>query len=203
MSREVTVTLYEYEELSDKAKEKARDWFREGALDYEWWDAVYDDFIQVAGILGIEIRHDKRRGFRICFSGFASQGDGASFEGYYSYSKNAHKKIREYAPEDKVLHSIADQLLEMQKANGYRLIASIDQSGHYSHSGTMSGEVYKNGEEHYDDPEVMSLMRELADWLYQRLHDDYVWQMSDETVADNIVCNEYEFYANGQRSRLA
>lgn len=28
-------TVYYFDELSDKAKEKAREWYREGALDYE------------------------------------------------------------------------------------------------------------------------------------------------------------------------
>jgi hypothetical protein len=47
MPTEHTVTSYKYSELSDKAKEVARDWFREGALDYQWWDFVYDDAAQI------------------------------------------------------------------------------------------------------------------------------------------------------------
>ncbi len=43
MAKQHTVTSYEFDELSSKAKEVARDWFREGALDYEWWDSVYED----------------------------------------------------------------------------------------------------------------------------------------------------------------
>jgi len=35
--------LYKYSELSEDAQEKAREWFREGGVDYEWWDSVYDD----------------------------------------------------------------------------------------------------------------------------------------------------------------
>ena len=31
-----------FDELSDKAKDKARDWYREGHLDYDWWDAIYE-----------------------------------------------------------------------------------------------------------------------------------------------------------------
>jgi hypothetical protein len=43
MVREKIIKLYTFEELSDKAKERARDWYREGALDHEWWDATYED----------------------------------------------------------------------------------------------------------------------------------------------------------------
>jgi hypothetical protein len=38
-----TVLSYKFDELADKAKERALDWYREGALDYEWWDFTYAD----------------------------------------------------------------------------------------------------------------------------------------------------------------
>jgi hypothetical protein len=38
-----TITLYTFDELSDKAKEQARNWFREGNFDYAWWQFTYDD----------------------------------------------------------------------------------------------------------------------------------------------------------------
>lgn len=41
----------------------------------EWWDATYDDFVEVAAAFGITVPRDQ-----ISFSGFWSQGDGASFE---------------------------------------------------------------------------------------------------------------------------
>lgn len=37
-----TINLYEFDELSDEAKDRARDWYRQG-LDYEWWEWTYDD----------------------------------------------------------------------------------------------------------------------------------------------------------------
>ena len=36
-------TVYQFDELNEKAKEHARDWYRQGALDYDWWDYIYDD----------------------------------------------------------------------------------------------------------------------------------------------------------------
>jgi hypothetical protein len=35
------VTYYKFDELSDEAKERARDWFRQSIDD--WWDVVYED----------------------------------------------------------------------------------------------------------------------------------------------------------------
>ena len=37
------IKLYMFDELSDLAKGRARDWFRKGNLDYDWWDSTYED----------------------------------------------------------------------------------------------------------------------------------------------------------------
>lgn len=39
----IETKVFEFGELSDSAKEKARAWYREGALDYDWWDSTYED----------------------------------------------------------------------------------------------------------------------------------------------------------------
>lgn len=41
--RTSTKTIYTFDELSEDAKEKARDWFRAGYPDYEWWESTYED----------------------------------------------------------------------------------------------------------------------------------------------------------------
>ena len=38
---------YTFDELSEQAKERAREWYREGALDYEWWNCTYEDAEQI------------------------------------------------------------------------------------------------------------------------------------------------------------
>lgn len=35
--------VYQFSELSDKAKEKARECIRDGNLSYDWWDNVFED----------------------------------------------------------------------------------------------------------------------------------------------------------------
>jgi len=56
MPHEQTKTVYYFDELSDKAKDKARDWFREGALDYDWYGTTFEDAVRVANTLGIITR---------------------------------------------------------------------------------------------------------------------------------------------------
>ena len=123
MSEVIETTVYRLDELSDNAKEKARAWYREGGFDYDWYDAVYEDFQQIAEILGIDFKTrtvrlmggGSRQEPRIFFSGFWSQGDGASFEGSYSYRKNASAEIRSHAPQDMTLHGIADAFQAVQR----------------------------------------------------------------------------------------
>lgn len=47
----IETIVYEYDELSEEAKEKAREWCAKGIADYDWWDCVYYDAKEV----GIEI----------------------------------------------------------------------------------------------------------------------------------------------------
>jgi hypothetical protein len=52
MPRTMETMVFHFDELSDKAKEKARDWYREGALDHDWWDSVYEDAAEIAKLTG-------------------------------------------------------------------------------------------------------------------------------------------------------
>ena len=47
----ITRELYQFEELEDDAKESARNWYREGMFDFEWWQDIYYDATQI----GLEI----------------------------------------------------------------------------------------------------------------------------------------------------
>lgn len=207
MPRTVTKEVFSYSELSDKAKEKARDWYRDGGFDYQWWDSTYDDFKTICDKLGIELgtrRNSKE--LTVYFSGFWSQGDGACFTGSYRYAKGAAKAIREYAPQDAKLHSIADQLEAMQRKRFYRVRVEIGQhSSHYSHSGTMCADAFDvvTGADLDSDVarDFLDTLRQLADWLYKTLEAEYEYISSDDAVAETIEANEYEFEADGSRTR--
>jgi hypothetical protein len=45
--RKIEVRLYVYDELNEAAQERAREWYREAALDYDWWDGVEEDAANV------------------------------------------------------------------------------------------------------------------------------------------------------------
>jgi hypothetical protein len=66
----------EYDDLSDRAKEKAREWYTSNGIDYDWWEDVCDTWKSRLNEMGFGSGPEY---VNIGFSGFSSQGDGASF----------------------------------------------------------------------------------------------------------------------------
>jgi len=212
MPEVIETTVYRLAELSDEAKDKARAWYREGGFDHEWYDAVYEDFQQIAEILGIDFKTrtarlmggGSRQEPRIFFSGFWSQGDGACFGGSYSYRKNASTAIRAFAPQDTTLHDIADALQSVQRRNFYQLRAEATHRGHYYHEYCMAISVTRDSPTWQDmtaDAEdiVIEALRDLARWLYRQLEREYEYLTSDEAVDESIIANDYTFTGSGRR----
>jgi len=204
--RTAQVEVYTFDELSDDAKERAREWWRSN-LYFQDADCLFSDFDKVAVILGVvfdqrqvPLMNGSVRGEpKIYYSGFWSQGDGACFEGYYTYNKGASRAVREYAPQDSVLHRIADDLQAIQRPAFYGLSASISHRGRYYHSGCM--DIRVNHDERrptdYEEEGIDQVMRDFADWMYRQLESEYEYQMSNEVVDECIRINEYEFNDDG------
>lgn len=209
-----TITLYDFDELSDDAKQKARDWLRRcQADDQDWADFTIQDAETICGILGIELDYRSvplmngktRREPQIYYSGFWSQGDGACFTGRYSYAKGCAKNIREHAPQDQELHRIADGLTALQKGYGYGLQATLTKiDHHYQHEHTIridveipdrpAREIAKG-----DWEALIDLLRALMRWIYKQLEAEYEYQNSDEQIDETIRANEYTFTEDGSR----
>lgn len=205
-------TVYQFRELSDPAKEKARSWYRETAIDPDWYDFVYADFETICGILGVCLKTNTiplvgggtRQKSNIYFRGFWSQGDGACFEGVYRYERQAPVKIRHHAPQDASLHRIADALQAVQHRNFYQLRAEISHRGFYTHEHSMAISVERDSPTGQDmsanaEDIVTEALRDLARWLYAQLEREYDFQTSDEAVDEAISANAYTFTETGYR----
>lgn len=146
---------FKFDQLSDRAKERARDNYREGYPDHDWWDSVYDDAVTIAEMMGIEI-FDKPVGTKagihtepeIYFSGFHSQGDGASFSGRWTPIKDpihSLNRVMAHAPQDKALHSLAFDLALLSEGCNELIpdayVATFVSSGHCLNSGSVSFNV--------------------------------------------------------------
>ena len=128
----------------------------------------------------------------IYFSGFASQGDGACFEGWYGYEKQSTRKIRDYAPQDSKLHAIADSLAQLQRRNFYRLRATIRHTGHYCHRYSVSIDVTRDDDASPsmgDIEQLEELLRDLMLWLYKTLEAEHDYLTSDEAIIEALEAN--------------
>lgn len=208
-------TVYQFDELSDRAKDTARQWYREASQDDNYFaENVIEDAAQIADQLGINLRQTTvklmgggtRQEPTIYWSGFSSQGDGACFEGTYYYAKASKRKIREYAPLDTELHAIADGLAEVQRKYWYQLQASVKHRGHYQHEmcteidvdADQVGDRYQDVSKE-DAETVRELLRDFMRWIYRSLEKEYDYQNSDEVVDETIRANEYTFDEDGNR----
>jgi hypothetical protein len=196
--RTIEKTIYTFDELSDKAKQRAREWYREVTqFDSFYFDSVIEDVKTVGAFFGIDIE-------KVYFSGFWSQGDGACFEGSYRYKPQWQKAIKGYAPKDAELLRIGKALQDAQKAHFYKIAATCKHSGYHYHSGCMNVDI-EHLEDSYRDikdseSDIKNALRAFADWVYRRLGDDYEYTNSNECVDENIIFNGYEFDENGERA---
>lgn len=195
----IQVNLYTATELKaqfPKGFEKAHADFHQLIHSEEWWLNTYDDFSQVAAILGVEFdTKGKNHEPAIYFSGFSSQGDGACFVGAWTHKVDASEKIREYAPLDEELHRIADALQACDNAK-----AKVTHNCRYYHAYSADIEVWKVDEEELSphDETVTSALRDFMNWMYHQLEGEAENQTCEESFLDAAEANEWTFEANGE-----
>jgi hypothetical protein len=212
MPKTHTITTYQFDELDAKAQNRALGDCRDVNVDggSEWYDATIEMAAEIADMLGIDTRVKKVRcgdGKERCepaiyFRGFASQGDGACFEGTYQHAEDALERVTAELPREESLHAIAAQLEAIQAANAGKIIATIKHRGHYYHE--MSAEIevsHDDGDELTvgTEDEVVEALRNVMRWIYRTLEHEHEWLTADEQVRDTITANEYEFLQDGRR----
>lgn len=190
------ITLYTFAELSDAAKDRARDWFRQG-IDFDP-EYVLDDAATVGAMLGITI--DRPRGRR---SGYAVDWDtnpiGAAFVGSWRASDLKPGAAVRHAPQDADIARIAADL--------ERIAAAFPEA--YADCGTGRGCFQRvgawTGGDEYSDPDadaaagsIVEALQSFAHWIGCDVARDYEWTYSDESVDESIEANEYEFTADGE-----
>ena len=213
--------VYQYEELSDKAKEKARDLYREG-IDYDWWDSTYDDIAERASELGIDLKQKPvklmggktRYDPEIYFSGFDCPGSGSSFAGTWYANKMNPDKLREECPSDSALHSVLAELESVAKEDA-GISATIECNGdNWINVEVANGEAIeeqistlREDSTEYNllvqtcqlrEEDLTKVLRDFNHWIYKQLQAEYEWLTADEQVEESIIANEYEFTEEGR-----
>lgn len=226
MPQVITKTVYTFDELTDKAKETARNWFREvdEHIISDWYDFTkenFHDFLKIVGFKNVDSQ----------FTGFWSQGDGASFDFkqvdfaklftvQFDYSSTGTgpgvDPINPYSELFTAWREENATLIRKAKRfmNSIHAESVVSSFGHrYSHSNTR----YATGQldinrcynatnltrmEKLTDQliEAMTeLMWDLSNSYYHVLEKEYDYLNSDEQVDKNIMINEYTFTETGKR----
>jgi len=212
--------VYEYAELSDDAKAKARDWYREitaGSNDFA--EFITSDFQETLKALGFDTREKD-----ISWSGFWSQGNGAAFAGNWRASNcdpaalladrpptwGHTDGVPTPCPSNVELHRIAAEILACKAAGmTYAAISqsrrgffmSLDSSDHGEpDEATIAEWNALHAEQAETSERLITAARDLAHAFYRALEAEYEYQNSDEQVAEAIEANEYEFTEYGERA---
>jgi len=209
-----TDVTYKFSELSEKAKDRVRDEYRSGDYPgYDWWDCTYEDAVRMAELIGINIsttthqsQRDPKRTWTepdISFSGFWSQGDGASFEGNYRMVPDAVQKVTSETNDEELIR-IATALSVLQitrRLHGLEpFSATIKTHGNYHN---MTVDVSCSEYEFDEDPDerleanVTELMDDFASWIYRTLEAEYDYLCSDECVDQYLNDSDDEYDEDG------
>lgn len=166
------IVVYDFDELSDKAKEKARDWYREGALDYDWWDSTYED----AERIGLKITEfDLGRAAYVKASFMASAEETAhKIETEHGETCATLQDAKNYLKERDDLVNTAERDANGELVDEYSLDEKLDD---------LDGKFLKTLCEDYR----IILEKEME---YLR---------SDESVDETIRANGYTFTETGKR----
>lgn len=153
-----------------------------------WYDSTIEDFCDnILPHFGIDVSYKD-----VAFSGFWSQGDGASFTGLFYLSDVNPTDLIVSAPSEVELHQLVEELAELAESHPDIQGKVTRMSSIYSHSNTMIIGDYSSDEGYYNketeafaaaEDNLLSIFRQLADWLYSRLNSEYDYYLADATAS--------------------
>lgn len=213
-----TITVYTYDELSDTAKHNVRTKYIGPGIDLEY---IIDEHKREAEKLGFNIDE-------VAWSGFSSQGDGASWTGDIVLRTFIEQHMLD--PEGKDYGSLIT-LLELHNDGWIEEKVSVSRRGFLAnHSGTMQidqvGYGYataKEGDtinaasplqganvaELFEGIDIDMLLNDIydaalieakryADKIYRALEEAYDYEMSDAHIAEIADINGWQFDETGK-----
>jgi len=213
---------FSFSELSKEAQSNALDELRDINVQVDYWhDDVIDYFKEEMEKFGLD-------DVEVSYSGFYSQGDGASFTADVTDTQKFMKEALELEsdewldmgdgvkPKDE-LDALRSDLLDIgfdtrEKLTPDNFIISIRRtSSRYSHQNTIEGDVDiedipESIEDEFPAYEYTDEIQDkVTDWarkksvkLYSDLEKEYDYLTSDEAVKETIEMNDYEFDEDGE-----
>ena len=164
-------------------------------VDHDWYDFIEEDFInqlEKIGFYDVELR----------FSGFYSQGDGASFSGNWYKNRVDLSKVNIEDIHSDNIKNLYSSLVDFTNLyiDGSLCITT---SGHYCHENTMSidGEAYITEDREFiefDFDPILSECKCIACEIYRSLEDEYEHLTSETGILETLQCNDYYFDLSGK-----
>ena len=168
--------VYQFDELSEEAKEKTLEKLRDINVDYDWWEPYYEGFCEELRDIGIEAEDF---GFDL--------GRGA-----YLYINKGY-----FANEERFLNSAGVDLRrrEAKDALQYGIELCTEHLG--------GGDAYNYCDpNNLEDVNICEYLKDVLRGFWKELRDAYDHLISDEAVIETIEANEYEFSEEGELFRL-
>lgn len=167
-------------------------------------NGLLEDFTNIARCMGFD-GSEFEDSFQ--YSGFYSQGDGASFVATWTPANIDIQALTNYAPNDTDLHSIQDSfdlLKDALKGDNVEKITMFRFGHHYSHENTVgfcdafsddgdSIELIKDLESMFN-----SRTRNLMQYFYKRIQTEYESLGDVHSFLDYALNNEVLFLENGE-----
>ena len=193
------IKVYSFNELSPEAREKACQQVGDSITDIAgWWYDTFDLFIAQCASYGMTIDD-----IDIQFSGFGSQGDGASF-------------VCDNIDTEELLHTLGIQVKEALEEKVLDYIYEVDiirSSDRACHEQTVHVELFIDEDALEEEEEgIIQYIHDIADTLefklealkddlcqqlYNELEQEYVFYHSMEYVDEIAYDNKMLFLANG------
>lgn len=188
----VEYDVYKFEELTEKVQQKVLEKLWDINLYEDWHEFTLEHFKEKLEEIGFEDA-------KIHYSGFCSQGDGASFDAHVNL-----EKIINYIGDkrfNKLLHLVKESYIDVS-------IVKTSYANHYSHKKTRYIEVNTdfNTENYLRVNKLCDLLCDyiedlrirLCEEIYETLEKEYDYLTSKEQIIECINANEYEFLESGK-----
>jgi hypothetical protein len=198
----MTITTTEYlpfNEHSIAVRKLILDKHSDVNVDYEWYESTIEAYIEALEMIGFS-------NAMVLFSGFSCQGDGAQFNGSYSYERGAAAKVKQKYPDWTEIHELAEHLQEASRKYFYAVSFDVRNDGRYSHEHctafTFEGYTERRGvfwltidqESEFIEP-CRAFMRS----IYKDLEKEYDGLTSEDAVKSTLLESEMEFDKLGKK----
>ena len=208
--RTAEIKLYQFNELSEEAKQKAIEQFLDTNVDYDWWNMTTDQFPEDLETIGAE-NEGKKFYFDI------DRGSFCSFEASITLKDliDAMEKVTDYSKYPSDLHEVFDYckteigkirpMLRGLIENGKIKVYCRSKHGRQDLDTFADAEFYgydaTNIEKFTDywTTELEDILKMMANVFLSRLRDSYEYLTSEEAIIESIEANEYEFTEDGKR----